>query len=50
VGPCHHNMARPRVASGGDGFQKRRVAANIFNRQLRKGDKGWSYSLLGARG
>jgi hypothetical protein len=31
--PCHHGMARPQVADGGDGLQIRRVAANIFNKQ-----------------
>jgi hypothetical protein len=30
--PCHHGMARPQVAGGGDGLQIRRVAANILNK------------------
>jgi hypothetical protein len=29
--PCHHGMARPRVAGRGDGLQRWRVAANILN-------------------
>jgi hypothetical protein len=41
----HHGMARPQVAIGGDGLQVWRVAANILNKQLRTGDKGWSSSL-----
>jgi hypothetical protein len=31
--PCHHGMARPQVAVGGDGPQIWRVAANILNKQ-----------------
>jgi hypothetical protein len=31
--PCHHGMARPQVANGGDSLQIWRVAANIFNTQ-----------------
>jgi hypothetical protein len=31
--PCHHGMARPRVADGGDGLQIWRLAANIMNKQ-----------------
>jgi hypothetical protein len=38
--PCHHGMARPQVADGGDGLQIWRVAANIFNKQSRSVDKG----------
>jgi hypothetical protein len=30
--PCHHFMSRSQVADE-DGFQIRRVAANIFNKQ-----------------
>jgi hypothetical protein len=33
--PCHHGMARPEVADGGDGLQIWRVAENILNRQSR---------------
>jgi hypothetical protein len=29
MGPCHHGMARSRVADGGDGLQLWRVAENI---------------------
>ena len=38
---CHHGMALPRVAVGGDGLQIRRVAAIILNQNLRTTDKGW---------
>jgi hypothetical protein len=44
--PCHHGMARPQVADGGDGLRICRVAANILNKQSRTADKGW-YSSLG---
>jgi hypothetical protein len=38
--PCHHIMARPRVADG-DSLQIRRVAANVLlNKQLMTADKG----------
>jgi len=40
VGPCHHSIARPRVADGGDGFEIYRVAANEFNKRSRAADKG----------
>jgi hypothetical protein len=40
VGPCHHGMARPRVAVGGDGLQLWRVVANIFNMQSHTADNG----------
>jgi hypothetical protein len=43
--PCHHSMARPRVADGRDGLQHWRLAANILNMQQRTNDKGWSSSL-----
>jgi hypothetical protein len=33
-------MARPQVADGGDGLQIWRVAANIFDKQLRTTDRG----------
>jgi hypothetical protein len=29
VGPCHHVMARPQVADGGDHLQIWRIAANM---------------------
>jgi hypothetical protein len=31
--PCHHGMARPQVAGGGDDLQVWKVAANILNKQ-----------------
>jgi hypothetical protein len=43
--PCHHDMARPKVADGGEGLQMWRVAANILNKQSRTVDRGWSSSL-----
>jgi hypothetical protein len=43
--PCHHGMARPQVAVGGNCLQIRRVAANISNKQSRTADRGWSSSL-----
>jgi hypothetical protein len=36
--PCHHSMARPQGADGGDGLQTWRVAANILNKQSRTAD------------
>jgi hypothetical protein len=47
---CHHGMARPQVADGGDGLQLWRVAANIVNKQSRTADSGWSSSLGFGRG
>jgi hypothetical protein len=44
--PCHHGMAGPQVAGGGDGPHIWRVVTNILNKQSRKADKGWSSSLL----
>jgi len=32
MGPCHHGMARPRVADGGDGLQIWKIAANLLNK------------------
>jgi hypothetical protein len=49
-GPCHHGMARPRVADGEDGLQIWRVDASILSKQLRTADKGWSSSLGVGRG
>jgi hypothetical protein len=43
--PCHHGMARPRVADGGVGLQIWSVAANMLNKQSRTADKGWFSSL-----
>jgi hypothetical protein len=36
--PCHHDVACPQVADGGDGIQMWRVAVNILNKQLRTAD------------
>jgi hypothetical protein len=33
VGPCHHGMARPRVAAGGDDRHMWRLAATILRGQ-----------------
>jgi hypothetical protein len=33
--PCHHSMARPQVADGGNTLQVWRVAANTLNKQSR---------------
>jgi hypothetical protein len=43
--PCHHGMARPQVADGGDTLQLWREAANILNKQSRTADNGWSSTL-----
>jgi hypothetical protein len=43
--PCHHGMARPQVADGGDSLQFWRVAANILNKQSWTVEKGWSSGL-----
>jgi hypothetical protein len=48
--PCHHGMARPQVAVGGEGLQIWRVAASILNKQSRTADKGWPSSLGGWAG
>jgi hypothetical protein len=42
---CHHGMAHPRVADGGDSLQIWRVAANMLSKQSRTADSGWSSSL-----
>jgi hypothetical protein len=47
---CHHGMARPRIADRGDDLRIWRVAANIFNKQSRTADSGWSSSLGVGRG
>jgi hypothetical protein len=47
--PCHHGMARPQFADGGDGLQIWRVAANILNKQSRTADRGWSSSMGAGR-
>jgi hypothetical protein len=43
--PCHHGMARPQVADGGDALQFWREAVNILNKQLRTVDKEWSSGM-----
>jgi hypothetical protein len=43
--PCHHVMARPQVADGGDGLQIWRVSASVLKKQSRTADRGWSSSL-----
>jgi hypothetical protein len=48
--PCHHGMARPQVADGGNTLQVWRVAANILNKNSRTADKGWPSSLGVGRG
>jgi hypothetical protein len=48
--PCHHGMARPQIADGGDGLQIWRAAANILNKQSRTAERGWSSSLGVGRG
>jgi hypothetical protein len=47
---CHHDMALPQVADGGDGLQMWRVAVNILNKQSRTGDNGWSSNVGDAQG
>jgi len=47
--PCHHGVARPQVADGGEGLQIWRVATNVLNKQPRTADKGW-FSSLGGEG
>jgi hypothetical protein len=37
--PCHHGMARPQVAVGGDAHQIRKVAANILYNLSRTADR-----------
>jgi hypothetical protein len=37
--PCHHSVARPRVADGRDSLQQWRVAVIILNKKLRTNDK-----------
>jgi hypothetical protein len=46
--PCHHGMARPQVADGGDGLQMCKIAANTLNKQSRAAENGW-FSSLGVR-
>jgi hypothetical protein len=48
--PCHHGMARPHIAEGGDGHQLWRAAANILKKQSRTAANGLSSSLWVGRG
>jgi hypothetical protein len=48
--PCHHGMARPRVADSGDGLQIWRVAANMLNKQARDNRQGEALQLGGWAG
>jgi len=48
-GSCHHGMARPQVAAGGDILQMWRVAANVMSKQSRTADKLWSSSVRAGR-
>jgi hypothetical protein len=48
--PCHHGMARPRVADGGDGLQIWKVAAIILNKQSRTANREWLCRLEGWAG
>jgi hypothetical protein len=48
--PCHHGVARPRVAYGEDGLQICRVALNILNNQSLTSEMGRSSSYgVGSR-
>jgi predicted NUDIX family NTP pyrophosphohydrolase len=50
VVPCHHGMARPQVADGGDGLQIWGVSANILNKQSRTAEMEWPSNLGVGRG
>jgi hypothetical protein len=43
--PCHHGMARPQVADGGDALQFWRQAANILNKPTRGGPPAWGLGV-----
>jgi hypothetical protein len=47
--PCHHGMAHPQVADGGDSLKFWRVAANMLNvaasRQGGPTGGGWAWNL-----
>jgi hypothetical protein len=43
--PCHHGMARPRVADRGDGLQIQRVAAILLNMLSRTAAWEWPSRL-----
>lgn len=42
---CHYSLARPQVAGEGNGLHIRRLTTNVFHKQSRSSDKGWSSSL-----
>jgi hypothetical protein len=46
-GPCHHNMAGPRVSGGRNGLQIWRIGANMLNKQSRTEDGGEGVLQLG---
>jgi hypothetical protein len=46
LSPCHHAIARPRLADGGDGFQIYRVYGDVLNKQSRTAEEGWFFSLF----
>jgi hypothetical protein len=48
--PCHNSMERPQVADGEDGYEMWMAVANVLNKQSRRGDRGWSFSLVVGRG
>jgi hypothetical protein len=47
--PCHHGMAHPQVADGGDSLQFWKVAVNILNKSrgqpTRGGPPAWGLSV-----
>jgi hypothetical protein len=43
--PCHHGMARPQAADGGDSLQVWTVAANILNKQSQTADLAWGLGV-----
>jgi hypothetical protein len=44
--PCHHGMARPQVADGGDALQFWMAAANILNYLIPRRCPGISWTLV----
>jgi hypothetical protein len=44
--PCHHGMACPQVADGGDGLQLWRAAANILNTAEEGGPPAWELGMV----
>jgi hypothetical protein len=47
VGPCHHGIANPQVANGGDSVHIWKAAADILNKQSLTAEKVWSLSIGG---